>query len=1281
MNGMLRDMHQATVFTPPLESVPPFDLADMTNNTQEPLAASMFNTSFNSLSSALGTPISGSFTIPLRSTLDGSAGMLNPMSVLGPLGMYQPLNQQQSSFIKIVRQKSEKQREKERERAREKEMKYQAAMEAALGGPQGVSEGRPTPYISSQGCSRVFIVKILLIISNFVRGKRLPSIFTFDKDILQKWIEDARTACCSHTYREEEEYFGGCTFVYEDPATHWLIPGQLFSWWKNNLERKVKLKILEEDAAYTGMDPRRIARARWCETVIALARVIRTSASSTSTGQRFTTFTQLKSEFETKSEATVKIEAITDTSDTDIVPSAIATDAIHHKTDSSLLPTDEADQPELISTTLTIPIFTAIIDAPAVEVVETIKTETVVPQALVPSVSMEVLPMKTDVVTDTLVAEEQPESSLPLSLTSSDSVTQLYSGLVDVANQSVAVLTSNSSANIFPNFSIYPTSMTGQPSNLLDPTEQAHREAELIKPYPYMNNLPILHTWLTRHFITKCLDGDANINNLGFKNHLDSLGQLKELQELIAQGMVQDRFKDKGKDKITSSVVKERPEKKPRGRKLGSGDDGKRNEGDEGGEEGERVGETEGGVPTENVNWRSKKRGTYRKRRPKVEGEEGAVDDKDRDREIEGDDGEPKAKKRRGRPPLGHNPMNDLLTAMMLVEDEGGGTSGTEGNFEGENFLTSLKRYKSKAKDAPDSSEVRKRGGRGPGRKFKESRMEELERIARVNDEEDDEDEEEVSAIPNYNQRRAMKQPHSQNEYCLNLVRENGTLHFLMEFDSNTASSPALPETDASASALDTEPSSSLEAMPAMAELLNAVGSAIESGATTTTTATVTATTATTDTPSAHPAAWRVFGPLHSRLELGNLPISNLKWRSENQTKEYFSLFESTLNKDFLSPSKVEEIDTKTPKVGDKYQASLPALIDIDDNAKAKVDAKEAKAAIKTMIWSPATSSSSTLTNNSNRTNSKLFAVGTVLVMRYSVSEIDDHSSSLKLRQRLVCIIKQPSLSSSHAVSDKNKDSSSSMYTVYDGAKYCYADSKDLVTLYSTEDLDPDTTSHSTLQDPHWTLEEVEIMAEQIRQHSDCLRPVWLAVCDLANNQEADATMSGTTAAIALGTNPVKGRQITFAHVVDFYHRSYYLGKQNGGIKRLLALYRRADRARRGFPDSSSDEEEDDDDEEEDDEEDEDEEEEEDDEDNDDADHDDNENDDDDEDDGDDDDDDEDDEEDVQKVNQNEGSEQDHRKHHISVQAHTKPTAPSITSPPPSGRSSSRGVRKSYTNY
>jgi hypothetical protein len=45
-----------------------------------------------------------------------------------------------------------------------------------------------------------------------------------------------------------------------DPSTHWCEPHQLFTWWKNNVERRSKFKVLQDDAAYTDFDPRKIAR-------------------------------------------------------------------------------------------------------------------------------------------------------------------------------------------------------------------------------------------------------------------------------------------------------------------------------------------------------------------------------------------------------------------------------------------------------------------------------------------------------------------------------------------------------------------------------------------------------------------------------------------------------------------------------------------------------------------------------------------------------------------------------------------------------------------------------------------------------------------------------------------------------------------------------------------------------------------------------------------------------------------------------------------------------------
>jgi hypothetical protein len=54
----------------------------------------------------------------------------------------------------------------------------------------------------------------------------------------------------------------------------------LFTWWKNNVERRTKFKILQDDAKYKNNDVRKMARARWCESVVALSEVIRASSGS-----------------------------------------------------------------------------------------------------------------------------------------------------------------------------------------------------------------------------------------------------------------------------------------------------------------------------------------------------------------------------------------------------------------------------------------------------------------------------------------------------------------------------------------------------------------------------------------------------------------------------------------------------------------------------------------------------------------------------------------------------------------------------------------------------------------------------------------------------------------------------------------------------------------------------------------------------------------------------------------------------------------------------------------
>jgi hypothetical protein len=122
---------------------------------------------------------------------------------------------------------------------------------------QSVDPNRP---VSSQGCSRVFIVKVLLSVADCVKGKILPSIFTFQKEVVKEWLVTARISCSLPSLVEEERIYGGPQFDMNDMSTHWTEPHQLYTWWKNNVERKSKFKILQQDAVYKGVDYRRTQR-------------------------------------------------------------------------------------------------------------------------------------------------------------------------------------------------------------------------------------------------------------------------------------------------------------------------------------------------------------------------------------------------------------------------------------------------------------------------------------------------------------------------------------------------------------------------------------------------------------------------------------------------------------------------------------------------------------------------------------------------------------------------------------------------------------------------------------------------------------------------------------------------------------------------------------------------------------------------------------------------------------------------------------------------------------
>lgn len=85
-------------------------------------------------------------------------------------------------------------------------------------------------------------------------------MLTFKRDLVVSWLLEAKEDCTSPFYAEEEQYYGGTTFNYYDAGTYWTEPHQLYTWWKNNIERRSKYKVLVQDSRYVGPDPRDIAR-------------------------------------------------------------------------------------------------------------------------------------------------------------------------------------------------------------------------------------------------------------------------------------------------------------------------------------------------------------------------------------------------------------------------------------------------------------------------------------------------------------------------------------------------------------------------------------------------------------------------------------------------------------------------------------------------------------------------------------------------------------------------------------------------------------------------------------------------------------------------------------------------------------------------------------------------------------------------------------------------------------------------------------------------------------
>ena len=101
-------------------------------------------------------------------------------------------------------------------------------------------------------------ISVLQCAAEYVKGRHLPSIFTFPKVVVLNWFARAKHACAQACYVEDEQYYGGPPFAWGNSTTHWTEPSQLFTWWKNNIERKAKYSAMLSEAFYTGSDERKL---------------------------------------------------------------------------------------------------------------------------------------------------------------------------------------------------------------------------------------------------------------------------------------------------------------------------------------------------------------------------------------------------------------------------------------------------------------------------------------------------------------------------------------------------------------------------------------------------------------------------------------------------------------------------------------------------------------------------------------------------------------------------------------------------------------------------------------------------------------------------------------------------------------------------------------------------------------------------------------------------------------------------------------------------------------
>jgi hypothetical protein len=94
-----------------------------------------------------------------------------------------------------------------------------------------------------------------------VNSHVVTSIYSIHPTVVSKWfklvLEDLKVVS---VLERLETIYGGPAFASQDKGSYWSEVIQFTNWWKNNVERKVKFKIIQENALYSGEDAQRLQR-------------------------------------------------------------------------------------------------------------------------------------------------------------------------------------------------------------------------------------------------------------------------------------------------------------------------------------------------------------------------------------------------------------------------------------------------------------------------------------------------------------------------------------------------------------------------------------------------------------------------------------------------------------------------------------------------------------------------------------------------------------------------------------------------------------------------------------------------------------------------------------------------------------------------------------------------------------------------------------------------------------------------------------------------------------